>query len=345
LKEALRLKQDYPEAHYGLGLCRTEKGDLVGAIQGYQAALRYKKDYPEAYYNLGNARKAKGDVDGAIKAYQEALRYKKDLPDAQVNLGIALEKKGEAGEAIACFQKALELAPKHAQAHGALGDALLRSGRFAQAQTTTKRALDLLPHGHPLRPLVTLQLQRCERLVELDARLQDILNNKVQPADAAERVTLAQVCHLKRLYRQEARFYEEAFADQPSLANDLKQPHRYNAACAATLAGCGQGKDVDHADDKERSRLRQQALQWLQADLAAYQRLLKREPDKLRPVIAQQLQHWLKDTDFAGVRGPEALAKLPKDERQAWQQLWADVADTLARVKAQAAPEKKPPNC
>jgi hypothetical protein len=31
-------------------------------------------------------------------------------------------------------------------------------------------------------------------------------------------------------------------------------------------------------------------------------------------------------------RGPEALARLPEAERQEWQKLWADVADTLARA-------------
>ena len=41
-----------------------------------------------------------------------------------------------------------------------------------------------------------------------------------------------------------ARFYEEAFAAQPKLADDLGAAHRYNAACAAALAGCGQSKDA-----------------------------------------------------------------------------------------------------
>ena len=53
------------------------------------------------------------------------------------------------------------------------------------------------------------------------------------------------------------------------------------------------------------------------------------------------MQHWQQDTDFAGVRGPEALAKLPEAERQEWQKLWAEVAELLAEAQ-KAAPEKKP---
>jgi len=46
---------------------------------------------------------------------------------------------------------------------------------------------------------------------------------------------------------------------------------------------------------------------------------------KVSGAVAQRLQHWLQDNDFAGVRGPEALAKLPEAEREEWQTLWKDV--------------------
>ena len=116
---------------------------------------------------------------------------------------------------------------------------------------------------------------------------------------------------------------------------------RYNAACAAALAACGQGKDADKLDDKKRARLRRQALDWLRADLDAWGQLLNKESDKIRPLLVQQMRHWLADTDFAGVREPEALAKLPEAERQAWQKLWNDISDMLKRAQEKSAPEKK----
>src|SRR5207244_7349531 len=122
--------------------------------------------------------------------------------------------------------------------------------------------------------------------------------------------------------------YKAAFANTPKLADDLHFQHRYNAACAAALAGCGQGKDADQSDARERARLRRQALDWLRADLTAYRRLLDKEPDKARTAVRERMQYWLQDKDFAGVRGSAALAKLPKEECQGWQKLWADVADT-----------------
>ena len=89
--------------------------------------------------------------------------------------------------------------------------------------------------------------------------------------------------------------------------------------------------------------MRRQALKWLRADLEAWGRLLDKEPDKARAAatVTEVLQHWLADTDFSGVRGPAALARLPEAERQGWQKLWDDVADTLARLQRKTPPEKK----
>ena len=76
-------------------------------------------------------------------------------------------------------------------------------------------------------------------------------------------------------------------------------------------------------------------LEWLQADLEAWSRLLDKESDQPRSVaqVTKNMRLWLADVDFAGVRGPAALAKLPEAERAAWQKLWSDVAATLARTQ------------
>jgi serine/threonine protein kinase/tetratricopeptide (TPR) repeat protein len=131
-----------------------------------------------------------------------------------------------------------------------------------------------------------------------------------------------------------ARFYTEAFAADPKLADTLRLAYRYNAACAAAQAGCRQGEDARTLDDKERAHLRGQALNWLRADLESWLKHLAKEPDKGRALIQRTMHHWQQDVDFAGVRGAEALARLPEPERRPWQQLWDDV-ESLARRTAQ----------
>jgi len=175
----------------------------------------------------------------------------------------------------------------------------------------------------------------------LEAKLPKLLTGEVQPASISESLALAELCENKMRYAAAASFCAGAFAAQPGLAADLNTGHRYSAACAAALAGCGQGKDAAGLDEKERGRLRQQALDWLRADLAAWNEQLKKDTGRARPLIIQKMQHWLNDTDFIGVRGPDALAKLPEAERLTWQKLWADVADTLAQAQKNTLPHEK----
>jgi hypothetical protein len=173
-----------------------------------------------------------------------------------------------------------------------------------------------------------------ERLVELDTKLPGILRGSAQPASAAERIELANLCLVKKRPGTAARFFADAFAAQPALAEDLKAGDRYNAACAAALADAGIGEGAAKTDDKERSRLRQQALDWLEADLKAWSHLLGQVKPQDRQTLQRTLQHWQRDPDLVSVRDVDALADLPAEERQAWQQLWADVDHLLAKANS-----------
>jgi hypothetical protein len=41
------------------------------------------------------------------------------------------------------------------------------------------------------------------------------------------------------------------------------------------------------------------------------------------------MRHWQQDSDLASVRGEQALAALPQEQRLAWAGLWRDVATLL----------------
>jgi len=247
------------------------------------------------------------------------------------------KEKGD--EAVACFKQAIRLKPDYAEAHCNLGLALLRMGQF-------RPAVEAFRHGHQFgtkqkgwRYPSAQWLRHAEQLVAFDERLPAILAGKDQPKDAAERLGLAEFCRTHRQrYAAAARFYEEAFAQQPALAARLAA-YRYDAACVAALAGCGKGDRGHRLSEQQRSRWRQQALDWLRADLDAWRRMLVKGPGKVRPVVSKHMQGWPADSDFVGVRGLQALAKLPEAERVAWHKLWTDVADTLHRA-AKPAPQK-----
>jgi hypothetical protein len=61
----------------------------------------------------------------------------------------------------------------------------------------------------------------------------------------------------------------------------------------------------------------------------------------LNLVVIRRMKHCLADHNFAGVRGAEALAKVPESERPAWQQLGSDIEALLAGAGGnKSRPEK-----
>ena len=121
--------------------------------------------------------------------------------------------------------------------------------------------------------------------------------------------------------------------ERPELADDRRAQHRYNAACAAARAACGQGKDDPPPDDAAKARLRRQALDWLHAELEAWRPLTLTVEPGSKEAVVKTLKNWKTDPDLAGLRDPEHLAKLPQEEREAFQRLWADVDALLAKAE------------
>jgi hypothetical protein len=158
------------------------------------------------------------------------------------------------------------------------------------------------------------------------------------------RLTTAAWCASMKHYCTAAQLYADAFAAEPKRADNLFRDHyRYNAACYAALAAAGHGEDAAKLDGKERSRWRQQALDWLRADLTALGKLLDGDILRVQTAVMvkaslqqvkARLQHWQRDADLSSLREKDAVAKLPAEVRQACEKLWADVAALLAKTQA-----------
>jgi tetratricopeptide (TPR) repeat protein/predicted Ser/Thr protein kinase len=311
-------------AHHQLGIILRKQGDLSGAVASYRRANELDPKSAERHYNLGRLLAEQEDLPGAIASYRQALSLDPKYTLAHNNLGTVLWRQGDPHAAVACFRRCLQIDPKSAEAHVNLGNALLSQGNF-------RGALEEFQTGHGLGvQLAALWVKRCKHLLELEERLPAILKGEDRTASAAERLDLAEVCHLKRLHANAVQLFTEALAADAKRAGDLRGLHRYRAACSAALLGCGQGKEA------ERARLRQQAFAWLRADLT----LWARHRDQYRPLMQAVLGTWQVNPALAGVRDARALAALPAAEREGWQQLWADVAATLAKARDR----KKPPD-
>jgi serine/threonine-protein kinase len=342
-RKAIEIDPRLAQGHYNLGIALSGKGQVEEAIACYRKAIDLDPKYAVAHTNLGAALYGKGKVEEAIACYRKAIDLDPKLARAHNNLGVALAGKGKLDDAIACFRRAIALEPKFVQAHGALGMALMQRGDYTEARDASARAAALLPPNHPLRAAASRQRRQCEQMLKLEARLARIEGGHEQPASAQEALLLARISAQKKRHAAAARLWARAFAAEPKLAGDLRGGHRYKAACSAALAAAGEGQDAARLGAQERLALRRQALTWLRADLRAWQRLLDREPARVR-VVFQQMRHWLADPDFSGVRRPVALRRLPAEERAAWSRLWADVAQLRDRAKEPTPRDKESPD-
>jgi serine/threonine-protein kinase len=327
LREALRLNPHSPLAHHNLGHALLNQGRCPEAEAALREALRLNPTVPEAHYLLGQALARQGRWSGAEAALREALRLRPGYPDPLLPLGAALGSLGRPDEAEVVLREATRLRPADALAHSNLGSALCDQGRFAEGLAELRRGHEL-GTGQPGWSEPSAQrVRQAERLLELDGRLPAALAGAACPA--RERLELAVLCqHYKNLHAAAARFYADAFAAEPGLAE--RAGHRSAAARSAALAGCSRGADAAGLSAADRARLRRQALAWLRADLAAWQ---ARAGDTARAEPARRaLAGWETDAALAGVRDPAALAELPGAERGEWRLFWAEVADALGRA-------------
>jgi Tfp pilus assembly protein PilF len=330
-RKAIRLKPDLARAHNNLGNTLSGQGRYGEAEAAFRKAIHLRPDYAEAHSNLGNALLAKYKYGEAEAAHRKAIELKPDLAAAHTNLGAALYVQRKHGEAEAAFRKAISLKSDDPGSHYGLGCALMKQIQLDEAVASLKIGVDLLPKGDPRKELWQQQLRECQRFATLDAELPLILKGSEKPANADEEIEFARLCTLKKRYAAAARFFADAFAMKPELAEE--PGYRYDAACVAALAGCGRDEDQRELGDAARARWRAQARQWLSADLDAWTRKLRSGLAADRAKVHETLAGWRHDPDLAGLRDSGELNKLAVDERKEFLALWAELAAVLARTE------------
>ena len=76
--------QALPEAHASLGHILTMQGRLADAIEVFEIAIRLRPDFPQAHWNLAIAALLSGDLPRGFAEYEwrkRHARYRVDFPD------------------------------------------------------------------------------------------------------------------------------------------------------------------------------------------------------------------------------------------------------------------------
>jgi eukaryotic-like serine/threonine-protein kinase len=347
---------------------RYEQHDAAESVRWFQAAVATAPENYAALINLAEALDRQGDVNGAIACFRRAIELASEVPRAHSALGALLLELGDVSGAVACYRAAVELDPKNVGAHTDLGRALTRQGDLHGAIACWRIAIELtaMPpdasntddeEGFQWRRLaanserLSSELQKLERQVILEDRLQDVREGNYLPTDNREWSDLVELCWYRNLTYTAVRLYTEAFAADPQLADGRWSVDRFNAACFAARAAAGDGEDAARIGQPERERLSQQALEWLRADLQLLDETLQSAAplwigvlsgttDIPSPVLVgdlprvqRRLRHYERDPDLTSIRDPKALAQLPDEQRRGFIQLWSNVAQLLQQVE------------
>ena len=113
-KKAVRLSY-----RFGNDLQQAGRPDL--ALVQYLDAIRLKPDFTEAHYNLGVACRQMNLIDKALDSFRRAVECDPDSSEAHNALGEMLGAKGRLAEALQQFEKAFELDEENSLARENMG--------------------------------------------------------------------------------------------------------------------------------------------------------------------------------------------------------------------------------
>jgi tetratricopeptide (TPR) repeat protein/tRNA A-37 threonylcarbamoyl transferase component Bud32 len=324
-KLALAIDPKLAAAHVELGSALFKKGQFDDAVEHLRQAIELDPRSVPAHNNLGVALVAKGRLNDAIDQLEQSIRLDPKASDAQDDLGTVLEESGRIDAAIDHFRQAVKLDPNNATAHNNLGRTLGQKGKHDEAIDQLKRAVALNPKLGNARASLGVHLRAKGRIDDAIKELQQAVN--IIPNDAAAHVELASALFDKGRLQDDVDQLREALRLDPNLGFGERAftDGMFAAARASVQLAAGKGADDKLVGDSERVKRRQQALEWLRADLEVVTKLVKNGRAK-----APSLSRWQTDPALSTVRDSTELAKLPEAERKEWEGLWADVAALMA---------------
>ena len=138
---ATKIKPDYAEAYFNLGVIQQELIQSDRAIISYKKAIEFESNYPDAHNNLGIIYLNINQLDRAIKHFELAISFKKDFAEAHNNLGSCLQKKGQLENSLNRYKLAISINENYAQAHNNLGILYQKLGRIDDALESYEKAI------------------------------------------------------------------------------------------------------------------------------------------------------------------------------------------------------------
>lgn len=144
--QALALKTDSPDVHYGLATVCFQLKDLHSASHHFKEVTRLDPLRAGAFINLGAVYNLLDQLDEAIAALRRGIQLDSHRAEGYYNLALVHRRKGQLDMAIQAYREALRVNPQMADAHYNLGNVYFEKEQFGLALNHYKQALQQRPN-------------------------------------------------------------------------------------------------------------------------------------------------------------------------------------------------------
>jgi tetratricopeptide (TPR) repeat protein len=182
------------DALFAMGVRLHQAGDVVGAIEAYEAALEKDPERVDARSNLGAAFAGLGRYDEAIRHYQAVLARRPDQVAVRFNLALAFYKADRVAEAAEELERVVGQEPGNRSALLLLADCLAQMGNDAGVVSLLSPREDELKDDRLYAYLLGNALLRRNELL----RGQAYIDRLFQGGETAQARLLMGVAHLRR---------------------------------------------------------------------------------------------------------------------------------------------------
>lgn len=330
LRQAVARNPKDADALVKLAKLETAAWDAKNALTHFGMAVAAQPQDPLVLAEAGRGNLTLGNHRAAADYLQRALRLSKEPnPAVELDYGRALMETGRLELAVQTFTKVTAARPNDPWAYHYLSLTHERRGDYPAALAAHKLAAERRRNSLNFVARPPDHVTELARKAALTEKGEAVLRGQAK-LDPADRGPFAHICFVQKKYVSAARFFAEAFADKPALADDRQAGHRLTGAAAAVRAGLGLGPEGQALLEGDRVRHRRRAYDWLAGELAALEKQMAKAPEAEFFAIQDYLRGWggdvFDDREFD-------FGALPAGEREQWQRLWERADELASRAK------------
>jgi tetratricopeptide (TPR) repeat protein len=141
--QALGLKSDIPDIHYGLATVYFQLRELTSAAHHFKEVTRLDPLRAGAYINLGAVLNLLNQPDEAVAALRRGIQLDGQRVEGYYNLGLVYRRKGQVDLAVQSYREALRINPRMADAHLNLANLFFEKQNYRLAITHYQNALQI----------------------------------------------------------------------------------------------------------------------------------------------------------------------------------------------------------